>query len=52
MLAPFESEPFRTYALIVLGSIVGGSLAIVMFLSVAGLLLRPFWRRPVAFLFP
>ena len=52
MLAPFESEPFRTYALIVLGSTTGVSHAIIMFLRITGLLLRPFWQQPVALLYP
>ena len=52
MLEPLESEPFRTYALIALGSIVGGSHGIIYLLSIVGLLLRPFWRQPVAFLYP
>ena len=52
MLEPLESEPFRTYALIALGSIVGGSHIIIYLLSILGLLLRPFWRQPVAFLYP
>ena len=52
MLEPLQSEPFRTYALIALGSIVGGSHIIIYLLSILGLLLRPFWRQPVAFLYP
>ena len=52
MLEPLQNEPFRTYALIALGSIVGGSHIIIYLLSILGLLLRPFWRQPVAFLYP
>ena len=52
MLEPLQSEPMRTYALIALGSIVGGSHGIIYLLSILGLLLRPFWRQPVAFLYP
>ena len=52
MLEPLQSEPFRTYALIALGSIVGGSHIIIYLLSIVGLLLRPFWRQPKAFLYP
>ena len=52
MLEPLQSEPMRTYALIALGSIVGGSHGIIYLLSILGLLLRPFWRQPVTFLYP
>ena len=52
MLEPLQSEPFRAYALITLWSIVGVSNAIIYLLSIVGLLLRPFWRQPVAFLYP
>ena len=52
MLEPLQSEPMRTYALIALGSIVGGSHIIIYLLSIVGLLLRPLWRQPVAFLYP
>ena len=52
MLEPLQSEPFQTYALIALGSIVGASHGIIYLLSIVGLLLRPLWRQPVAFLYP
>ena len=52
MLEPLQNEPFRTYALIALGSIVGGSHIIIYLLIILGLLLKPFWRQPVAFLYP
>lgn len=50
MLGPLESESFRAYVLMWL-AVVGGSHGIIYLLSIVGLLLRPFWRRPVAFLY-
>ena len=52
MLEPLQSEPFQTYAAVVVGTIVLGSHGIIYLLSIVGLLLRPFWRQPVAFLYP
>ena len=52
MLEPLQSEPFQTYALIALGSIVGASHGIIYLLSIVGLLLRPLWRQPVALFYP
>ena len=67
MLEFLESEPFQTYATVVVGTVILGSHGIIYLLSIVGLLLRPFsqtlWdfsyrRRPslpassVVFLYP
>ena len=52
MLAPLESEPFQTYAVVAVGTIVLGSHGTIFLLNVLGLLLKPFWRQPAAFLYP
>ena len=52
MLEPLESEPFRTYVTATVYTITFGSHGIIYLLSIVGLLLRPFWRQPVGFLYP
>ena len=52
MLEPLQSEPFRTYALIAVGLVVGGSHGVIFLLSIVGLLLRPLWRQPIAVFYP
>ena len=51
MMGLLESEPIRAYVLMWLAVVVGAH-GIVYLLSLVGLLLRPFWRKPVAFLYP
>ena len=45
MLEPLQSQPFRTYAAIVVYTIIFGSHGLIYFLSIVGLLLRPFSRN-------
>ena len=52
MLDLLQSESFLSNVLVVLAVVVGGSHGIIYLLSIVGLLLRPFWRRPVTLLYP
>ena len=44
MLEPLQSEPFQTYAAVVVATVVLGSHVVIYLLSIVGLLLRPFSR--------
>ena len=52
MLEPLESEPFRTYVSVTVWTILLGSHGVIYLLRMVGLMVRPFWRHPVAFLYP